>query len=105
MSTEDRLTAALEEIRQRRAITQELCGDGSEYINRLYRSAEDVPWLLRALDAVLALAAKLEPQASPSSALEEDRMWIRQECSDMIRLAITRELLGEENGDAWLQVA
>ena len=53
------------------------------------------PRLLAAVEAVRKLADKLEPQAPPSSALEEDRMWIRQECAGMIREAISRALLGE----------
>ena len=60
----------------------------------------DSPRLLAAVEAVLALVGKLEPQAPASSALEEDRMWIRQECADMIRNTITDALLGKENDDA-----
>ena len=57
----------------------------------------DVRLLLKVAEAALALAAKLEPQAPASSALEEDRMWIRQECAGMIREAVTAVLLGKEN--------
>ena len=53
------------------------------------------PRLLAAVEAALKLADKLEPQAPPSSALEEDRMWIRQECAGMIREVISCALLGE----------
>lgn len=56
----------------------------------------DVRRLLAVADAVLALAAKLEPQAPSPSALEEDRMWMRQQCADMIREAISRALLSKE---------
>ena len=56
--------------------------------------------LLLAVEVVLALAGKLEPQAPAASALEEDRMWIRQECAGMIREAISRALLGEVPGTA-----
>ena len=54
--------------------------------------------LVAALEEVLELAGKLEPQAPAASALEEDRMWIRQECAGMIREAISRALLGETDG-------
>ena len=47
----------------------------------------DTARLLAAVEAALKLADKLEPQAPASSALEEDRMWIRQECAGMIREA------------------
>ena len=57
-----------------------------------------MPRLLAAVEAVLELADKLPPQAPPSSALEEDRMWIRQECADMIREAITAALSGTGKG-------
>jgi hypothetical protein len=57
------------------------------------------PRLLAAIEAALKVADQLPPQGPPSSALEEDRMWIRQECADMIREAITRELTGKEAGD------
>jgi hypothetical protein len=58
-----------------------------------------MPRLLAAVEAALELADKLEPQGPPSSALEEDRMWIRQECADMIRDTLGAALTGEETGD------
>ena len=62
-------------------------------------SSFDVPALLKIADAALKLADDLTPQAPSASALEEDRTWIRQECADMIRAAITAALTeGEGNG-------
>ena len=80
----DELTAALDEIRA-----------NHEAANAFGAVAGDpVPRLLAALDEVLKLADQLPPQGPPSSALEEDRMWVRQECADMIREAISRALSG-----------
>ena len=62
-------------------------------------SADDIPRLLAAVEAGLAAADMLPPQAPPSSALEEDRMWIRSECADMIREAITAALTGTQLGE------
>jgi hypothetical protein len=59
----------------------------------------DVPSLLAAVEAVLKLAGQLIPQAPSYSALAEDRMWIRQECADMIHAAIASALLGEVRDD------
>jgi hypothetical protein len=66
-----------------------------------FNDYDAAPWddwdrLLAAVEAVLKLADQLPPQAPPSSALEEDRMFIRQECADMIREAITSTLTGED---------
>ena len=86
----DKIAAALQGIRDRAAHAE----DAQEAWSVL---SGDVPRLLAAVDAVLKLADMLPPQGPPASALEEDRMWIRSECADMIREAISRALLGEES--------
>jgi hypothetical protein len=88
--SDDRLAAELAAIRER------YCRRRLAFMQEdLYASAEDVASLLAAVEAVLKLAGQMAPQAPSYSALEEDRMWIRQECADMIREAITSALLGE----------
>jgi len=59
-------------------------------------SVLDVPRLLAAVEAVLELAGKLAERHGTDSALDEDRMWIRQECGEQIRAAIERALNGED---------
>ena len=87
------LSAALAAIRERAEYAKEyMQGDP------MPPSLEDVPRLLKAVEDALELAGKLEPQGSPASALEEDRMFIREECADMIREAITTALTGQGAG-------
>jgi hypothetical protein len=95
--TGDDLTALLAQWGEQ--FEEELSRAVAEECESLERSLS----LLAAVEAVLKLAGKLEPQAPPASALEEDRMWMRQECAGMIRAAITAALTGQEAGDAGLE--
>jgi hypothetical protein len=52
---------------------------------------------LAAVEAVLELPAKWDEHSTRSSALEEDRMWIRQDCADDIREAIRSRLLPDSS--------
>jgi hypothetical protein len=100
----DDLTALLEQIQKLIAARDELIpsmnwddpADVARFNARQDKVAARVPSLVAALEAVLKLADTLEPQAPAASALEEDRMWIRQECADMIREAIRHTLTGQE---------
>ena len=99
--TTDNLTAALDEIR----------ANHQQHVSMNFPEpgicvSRDGSWpcdsgrLLAALDEVLNLADDLDaPPASTSSAVEEDRMWIRQECATDFRAAIFRALLGEEGDE------
>lgn len=56
---------------------------------------------LATLDAALGLPGKwAEVDDGPSSALTEDRSWVRAACASDLREIISRVLLGEETGDA-----
>jgi hypothetical protein len=95
--SEETLAGYLAEVRLRSRKVSTNGGPGPGRAERRHRwnehSARDVPRLLAAVQAALACTTKLEPQGAASSALEEDRMWIRQECADMIREAISAALL------------
>lgn len=59
--------------------------------------ARDVPRLLAAVEAALALAGKWEyGPVDGTSALTEDRDWVRADCGAGLREAVARALLGEE---------
>ena len=62
----------------------------------------DVPRLVAALEAALALADEWygpDESGLPSSALTEDREWVRQGCADELRAAIAAALPGRETAD------
>lgn len=91
MAEADPLAAALEEIRERSGMAAD---PGVANLVRTYRaveSADDVPRLLKAVEAALAEAAKWKRLAAPGDAQDE--------CADNLRQAITRELLGKEPPD------
>lgn len=72
-----------------------LIGDGE-----FGRSARDVPRLLAAVEEALKLAGKWECEPiDGTSALTEDRDWVRADCGAGLRETITRALLGEEAPD------
>jgi len=58
----------------------------------------DVPRLLAAVDAALALPARWAAKDLhlPSSVLTEDRGWVRAECAGGLRAAILAGLTGDE---------
>ena len=85
------LSALLEQISERNEKLRHRYGHVGGLLV-LADAREDVPHLVAAVKAVLKLAGQLEPQAPAASALEEDRMWIRQECADMIREAVRTAL-------------
>jgi hypothetical protein len=104
VTADDRIASTLTEIREshRQHVSMSYPEPGI-CVSRDGRWPCDSARLLAAVEAALELADKLEPQGPPSSALEEDRMWIRQECADMIREAITREITGKGESDGQQQ--
>lgn len=84
--TDNPLTAELRRIHNR-----------NEYGDLREVAFKDVPRLLAALNVVLKLADEwAEGSYTASSALDEDRVWVRAECGAKLREATTRELLGNE---------
>ena len=87
MTEADPLAAALAGIRERH--------EGAE--TYALGSAEDVPRLLAAVEAALKLASGwADGPIDATSALTEDRDWVRADCGEGLRQAITLALTGEE---------
>ena len=87
---DDTLTAALDEIRERHALTAEPCGNVLVVIGRFKHSIDDVPRLLALADAVIGLCR------------DTDGNWLEPESELPVgefQAAISRALLGEENSD------
>lgn len=77
----------------------EICELPLEDVEFITAARDYVPRLLAALDAALALPAKWESDGNAGqSALEEDRLWVRQACAEEMRAAALAALRGE-NGD------
>ena len=97
----DSLSAYLDGVRER----ADFAGAGGSMpptaaARALADSAEDVRPLLAAVEAVLKVAAELCKDTPCSSALDEDRMWGRQEHGRQIIRAISSELTGTGGNEA-----
>jgi hypothetical protein len=87
--------AALEEIRKR----SEWASDRYAEMATVRESAEDVPPLAAALEAVLKLADGWSAPCAARDCLDEELIEIRRDHAAELRETITRELTGEVIGN------
>ena len=97
--TDDTLTAALDEIRERRALIDDPDVAFAVAAKRMAATMRDFPRLLAALDEVLKLTEQSDEVHRDLDGNPEHGL-VRIIRCDVIREAISRALLGEESSDA-----
>jgi hypothetical protein len=88
----DDLASTLDEVRGRYAHGAKITATGRD----VCASADDVPRLAAAVEAVLKVADEWEQDRYKGTSTLE---WIHQRCAERLREAVTRELTGKEGGD------